>query len=135
MRQVLEDHQAGYHEQVFNFSKGGQEHELFLVMGQDDHRIRTGYLDGERLSPEQMNTLMQVLGKTRNVRLVTTSGNGDEQKAGRMAQRIIQSDSIEKQIRLMDISGGDSSVLIKLRENLIGEEVNSAMSAYTLSVK
>ena len=136
MVQVLEDHQAGYHEQVFHYNKGGQEHELFLVRGQDEQQIRSAYVDGERVSQGELGALIQVLKETRNTKaVVALTGKLGELRLEQMKQRIYLSDSIEKQIQSKKMSGGDSTELVKLRLDLVQKEVELAMDQYMREMK
>lgn len=61
LEQVLTDNQAGYKEQVFNYTRGGKEHELFLVRTQDEKQTLYGYVDGKRLSQDELPAVMNVV--------------------------------------------------------------------------
>lgn len=136
MKEVLVDHQAGYQEQVFHYDKGGQEHELFLVKESDEYHIHFAYLDGERLNQGELGDLMEVLKQTRNtMAVVTVRGKLRELRVDGMKQRLYLADSIERQIHVKELSGSDSTGLIKLRNGLIQEEVKEAMDRYTQDIK
>ena len=148
LRVVLEDNQAGYFEQVFFYNKAGLDHDLFLVMGQDRHRINTAYLDGERVNQAELGGLMQVLKSTRQVPVGVAIrymakqrkdemdvATNEERSGEKMKHPLILPDSIEMKLLSLEKSGKDSALLIKLRMDPVRVQVGSAMEEYSREMR
>jgi beta-lactamase regulating signal transducer with metallopeptidase domain len=65
--QLYTDNQAGYKEQVFDYTKGGQTHDILLVRTVDAKTPVFAYHDGRLLSASEMEQLMEVVQDQRKM--------------------------------------------------------------------
>jgi beta-lactamase regulating signal transducer with metallopeptidase domain len=134
--QLLTDNQAGYKEQVFSYTRAGRDHDIFLVQTQDERQAKYAYLDGVRVNREELGGILHVLKVQRSMPMVMVRGVDPEEARGlRLAKRIEDGDSVEKQIRIKEARGEDTTALLKMRGELVREEVESAMDEYKREVK
>jgi beta-lactamase regulating signal transducer with metallopeptidase domain len=115
LNQLYTDNQAGYKEQVFTYSKGGQSHDILLVRTTDEKTPVFAYHDGRLLSPAELEKLMEVVQDQRKMVYVITL-DGKKNDSLKLAKR--PRDSVKYLIL-------DS---VKL-------EVNHAMEQYKIEVQ
>ena len=135
---VLEDNQAGYKEVVYNYTRGGQVHDIFMVKTQKEATPLYGYLDGVRLDQERMDIIVKMLKSQREVNVVYVRGRRDaELKEDEPMAKIVPDSlgSIEKEIKVRAAEGKDTAELVKIRVRFIKEQVESAMSEYKQEVR
>jgi hypothetical protein len=96
LSQVLTDNQAGYKEQVFNYTKGGKEHEIFLVRTVDEKQALYAYLDGKRLDPGELSAVMKVVRVRPTVDLVLTEAATFRRDTPVRAERDVARDEVKR---------------------------------------
>lgn len=117
MYQVLTDNQAGYKEQVFNYSKAGKDHEIFLVQTQDQKHVMYAYMDGVRLNREELDAVTHVLKVQRATIVVTV-----KYKVGPPGRDTAVGAKMQK----------DTAALVKIMGQAAIGEVRTAMFQYRI---
>lgn len=123
--QVYTDNQAGYKEQVYDYTKGGQTHDILLVRTQDEKTPVFAYHDGRLLSANELEHLMEVVQDQRkmvffirakgknNDSLPLGNGSGDTVK-------YVHFDSVKFQVNEAMVQyfkeAGDIPIAVRLHE-------------------
>jgi hypothetical protein len=141
----LTDNQAGYKEQVFDYVRAGQSHDLLLVSTVDG-KPQYAYFDGAKVPAGQLDTICRVINAHKTVPMSPSSGtdhSGDNYaKEAYLSQK---ADSIQRIMRRMERAGitndridGRAVVLADLKheyDGIMTESKDLAMKEYSTEAK
>jgi beta-lactamase regulating signal transducer with metallopeptidase domain len=119
--QLLTDNQANYKEQLFGYTKSNKDHEIFLVSTIQGKALYA-YLDGDKLSENDLQQLVKVLQQKRTVtaadmaRMAKDPANLRYERHARIAAETDSLDKIVSSTKLLAAAHPSTELESKLKE-------------------